>query len=154
SFWSRVRIARQNGNQSKAGSVRPPTMWAGSDCRIASRAYPSREWSPPGTTSIDQECAMNGESRRLVSLLGFFLMLPVTDAALAAGGDLPPVSERARRVHAAGMLWDGHNDLPWRLRTEGDMALTKFDLSKRQRSGQTDIPRLREGGVKAQFWSV
>jgi membrane dipeptidase len=52
------------------------------------------------------------------------------------------------------MLWDGHNDLPWRLRTEGDMALAKFDLSKRLDSGQTDIPRLREGGVKAQFWSV
>ena len=67
---------------------------------------------------------------------------------------LPPVSERARKVHAAGMLFDGHNDLPWRLRTDGDMALTKFDLSRRLDSGQTDIPRLREGGVKAQFWSV
>ena len=64
------------------------------------------------------------------------------------------MSERAREVHAAGMLFDGHNDLPWRLRTEGDFALTKFDLSKRLDSGQTDIPRLREGGVKAQFWSV
>jgi membrane dipeptidase len=67
---------------------------------------------------------------------------------------LPPVSERARQVHATGMLFDGHNDLPWRLRTEGDFALTKFDLSQRLDSGQTDIPRLREGGVKAQFWSV
>ncbi len=67
---------------------------------------------------------------------------------------LPPVSERARRVHAAGMLFDGHNDLPWRLRTEGDFGSQKFDLSKKLDSGQTDIPRLRAGGVKAQFWSV
>jgi membrane dipeptidase len=67
---------------------------------------------------------------------------------------LPPISERARAVHAAGMLFDGHNDLPWRLRSEGDFGLTKFDLSHRLDSGQTDIPRLREGGVKAQFWSV
>src|SRR5215468_8136459 len=67
---------------------------------------------------------------------------------------LPPVSDRARAVHAAGMLFDGHNDLPWRLRTEGDFALTRFDLSRRLDSGQTDIPRLRAGGVKAQFWSV
>ncbi len=66
----------------------------------------------------------------------------------------PPVSERARQVHASGMLFDGHNDLPWRLRTDGDFGLTKFDLSQRLDSGQTDIPRLREGGVKAQFWSV
>ena len=67
---------------------------------------------------------------------------------------LPPVSQRARQVHASGMLFDGHNDLPWRLRIEGDLGLSKFDLSKRLNSGQTDIPRLREGGVKAQFWSV
>jgi membrane dipeptidase len=67
---------------------------------------------------------------------------------------LPPVSERAKRVHAAGMLFDGHNDLPWRLRTDGDFALMKLDLSRRLESGQTDIPRLREGGLKAQFWSV
>jgi membrane dipeptidase len=67
---------------------------------------------------------------------------------------LPLISDRARKVHAAGMLFDGHNDLPWRLRTEGDFSLTKFDLSRRLDSGQTDIPRLREGGVKAQFWSV
>ncbi len=66
----------------------------------------------------------------------------------------PAVSAHAREVHAAGMIFDGHNDLPWRLRTEGDQALRKFDLSKRLTSGHTDIPRLRDGGVKAQFWSV
>ena len=67
---------------------------------------------------------------------------------------LPLISDRARKVHAAGLLFDGHNDLPWRLRTDGDFALTRFDLSRRLDSGHTDIPRLREGGVKAQFWSV
>jgi membrane dipeptidase len=71
-----------------------------------------------------------------------------------ADDPLPPISEKAKQVHAAGMLFDGHNDLPWRLRTEGDSALTKLDLTQRLTSGQTDIPRLREGGVKAQFWSV
>jgi membrane dipeptidase len=66
----------------------------------------------------------------------------------------PPVSERALRIHAAAMVWDGHNDLPWRLRTEADMGLEKLNLAQRLGSGQTDIPRLKEGGVKAQFWSV
>ena len=85
------------------------------------------------------------------------LLVPSSRSASASdehGQTQPPVSERARKIHAAGMLWDGHNDLPWRLRTDGDMALSKYDLSKRLDSGQTDIPRLREGGVKAQFWSV
>ena len=90
--------------------------------------------------------------------LAAFLALSAGQGALAGPdepvGALPPVSERARQVHASGMLFDGHNDLPWRLRTEGDFTLSKFDLSKRLDSGQADIPRLREGGVKAQFWSV
>lgn len=67
---------------------------------------------------------------------------------------LPAVSEHARRVHQAGMLFDGHNDLPWRLRAAGDVRFERLDLARRLDSGQTDIPRLREGGVKAQFWSV
>jgi membrane dipeptidase len=79
---------------------------------------------------------------------------PAAADAKGKADGLPLISDRARKVHAAGMLFDGHNDLPWRLRTDGDFSLTKFDLSRRLDSGQTDIPRLREGGVKAQFWSV
>jgi membrane dipeptidase len=77
-------------------------------------------------------------------------------AAATAGADdgLPEVSERARRVHAAGLLFDGHNDLPWRLREEGDVRFDSIDLARRLSAGQTDIPRMREGGLKAQFWSV
>ncbi|WP_426509764.1 membrane dipeptidase [Dactylosporangium sp. McL0621] len=41
-------------------------------------------------------------------------------------------------------VMDGHNDLPWRLRIR---AAAELDLS-------TDLPRLRRGGVGAQFWSV
>jgi membrane dipeptidase len=100
-------------------------------------------------------------STKRVGLNGIMLamLLAATAGPAAWAGaeeqtSLPPVSEKARQVHAAGMLFDGHNDLPWRLRTEGDFGLTKFDLSQRLDSGQTDIPRLREGGVKAQFWSV
>jgi len=77
-----------------------------------------------------------------------------TGLAARAGDDAPEVSERARKVHDSGMLFDGHNDLPWLLRTKGDMALRKFDLTQRLDIGQTDIPRLRKGGLKAQFWSV
>ncbi len=82
------------------------------------------------------------------------LLLGGAPSPAAATDDPPPVSERARRVHDAGLLFDGHNDLPWRLRAEGDLNLTRFDLARRQSQGQTDIPRLREGGLKAQFWSV
>ena len=83
----------------------------------------------------------------MIHLLPLLALIPAAD-------DLPPVSERAARVHAAGMLFDGHNDLPWRLREAGDLTFARLDLARRLDSGQTDIPRLRAGGVKAQFWSV
>ena len=91
--------------------------------------------------------------RRLAALLALLVVGPMA-ARPADADDLPPISERARRVHASGMLFDGHNDLPWRLRAEGDMAFEKLDIARRLTSGQTDIPRMREGGLKAQFWSV
>ena len=74
--------------------------------------------------------------------------------AFARAEDGPAVSDRARKVHDAGLLFDGHNDLPYRLRKEGDVTFSKIDIAKRLTDGHTDIPRLREGGVKAQFWSV
>lgn len=66
----------------------------------------------------------------------------------------PTLAERAAKVHAAAIVFDGHNDLPWRLRSLGDMAFETIDLAQRLDDGHTDIPRLREGGLKAQFWSV
>jgi membrane dipeptidase len=79
----------------------------------------------------------------------------VIGCAVAAADDPPAVSARALAIHRSGLLIDGHNDLPWRLREEvGDLGFTKLDLSRRLDAGQTDLPRLRAGGVKGQFWSV
>jgi membrane dipeptidase len=49
-------------------------------------------------------------------------------------------------------LIDGHNDLPWRVRelTAGDFD--SLDIAVHQDSLHTDIPRLREGLVGAQFF--
>ena len=64
------------------------------------------------------------------------------------------VSDRAQRIHDAATLVDGHNDLPWKVRTEGSSTFDGMDIEKPQPKLHTDIPRLRDGGVKAQFWSV
>ena len=51
-------------------------------------------------------------------------------------------------------LIDGHNDLPWTLREMFATDLSRVDLHQRGATVDTDIPRLRQGRVSGQFWSV
>lgn len=66
-----------------------------------------------------------------------------------------PHLEKARRVLQAVPLVDGHNDLPWYIRESAApvMDVDAYDLRK-PTSGNTDLARLRAGGVGGQFWSV
>ncbi len=73
---------------------------------------------------------------------------------LGMGQNTLQISEEARRIHEEALVIDGHNDLPWQLREIGDLSLTKTDLNKHQAKFHTDIPRLKKGGVGAQFWSA
>jgi len=57
---------------------------------------------------------------------------------------------RALDLLATAPLVDGHNDLPWALRTLG----RPVDLAAGVPELHTDLPRLRAGRVGAQFWSV
>jgi membrane dipeptidase len=51
-------------------------------------------------------------------------------------------------------LIDGHNDLPWELREARGADARLTDLATRLDFTHTDLPRLAEGRVGAQFWSV
>ena len=63
--------------------------------------------------------------------------------------------DRARALHAEVPLVDGHNDYPWALREHAaGRDLAQLDILVPQPEIMTDIPRLREGGVGGQFWSV
>jgi membrane dipeptidase len=66
-------------------------------------------------------------------------------------------------VLAATPLVDGHNDLAWEIRARSNGHLAAIDLRSDTSMipvkddaapFMTDIPRLRAGGVGAQFWSV
>jgi membrane dipeptidase len=65
-----------------------------------------------------------------------------------------PADDRARAVLAAATLVDGHNDLPWAMRELNGYDLTAYDISLPQTQTHTDLQRMREGCVGAQFWSV
>ena len=66
-----------------------------------------------------------------------------------------PNLARALRALAAQPVVDGHNDLPWRIRedTVHPMDVEAYDLRKHT-PGHTDLARLKQGHVGAQFWSV
>ncbi len=49
---------------------------------------------------------------------------------------------------------DGHNDLPWEARERVAYDWDRLDIAVAGQPTHTDVPRLREGGVGAQFWSV
>ena len=67
------------------------------------------------------------------------------DAALVA---------RARRLLETAPLIDTHNDLPTMLLEKYKGDLTRVDLGSVQAALCADVPRLIEGGVGAQYWSV
>jgi len=60
----------------------------------------------------------------------------------------------AAELHQRAVLVDGHNDLPWRVLANMGSSFDRFDLALRHDDGHTDIPRLREGGVDAQFFAA
>ncbi len=61
--------------------------------------------------------------------------------------------EQARNFLKSAPLIDGHNDLPWVIREEAGGSVAAYDL-ERETDFDTDIPKLREGLLGAQFWSV
>src|SRR5947208_16736132 len=62
--------------------------------------------------------------------------------------------ERAREVLARAPVIDGHNDLLWEARTRFDYDFGRLDIASPQPAVMTDIPRIREGRLGGQFWSV
>src|SRR5262249_13418675 len=81
---------------------------------------------------------------------GVLGLLPVLSVAQTSD----PLLERATRMLREVPVIDGHNDLPWALREQVKGDLAALDIRQHQPTLMTDIPRLKAGGVGAQFWSV
>ncbi|HKI31108.1 MAG TPA: dipeptidase [Gemmataceae bacterium] len=97
----------------------------------------------------------------LTSLALFTALLP----SVTPGADKPdspkkrePVklTDEALAIHKEALVFDGHNDLPWQFREKAELSFTRLDITRdqKQQGLHTDIPRLRKGGVGAQFWAA
>ena len=60
-----------------------------------------------------------------------------------------PVAARAKRLHDRAIVVDTHDDTPQRLLFD-----KTFDIGTRNKDGHVDIPRMREGGLDALFFSI
>ena len=85
--------------------------------------------------------------------LTLLVLFPTVSAGQPKRGPVQ-LTDEALRIHREALLFDGHNDLPWALREKKDLQFRSFDIARPQPDLHTDIPRLRKGGVGAQFWSV
>jgi membrane dipeptidase len=71
--------------------------------------------------------------------IGFWL------SGVASGDD---VADRAHKLHFSSIVLDTHDDTTQRFFSKS------FDLGKRNPDGHIDIPRMREGGMNAIFFSI
>jgi len=58
------------------------------------------------------------------------------------------IADRAHKIHFSSIVVDTHDDTPQR------MFFEHFDLAHRDSEGNIDIPRMRDGGLNAIFFSI
>src|ERR1700722_590185 len=80
-----------------------------------------------------------------VSLLACLAASGVFMMQVATGAD---IAERAKKLHFSSIVLDTHDDTTQRFFSK------TFDIGKRNPDGHIDIPRMREGGMNAIFFSI
>jgi membrane dipeptidase len=88
-------------------------------------------------------------NKNRVVLIGLCLAVILSPALSRPPGESVTVSPAARRLHMRAILVDTHDDTPQRFLFEKG-----FDFGKRNAEGHVDIPRAREGGLDAIFFSI
>jgi membrane dipeptidase len=83
-------------------------------------------------------------TRALLLALGSITLLLVAGLAISNVS----VSDKARKLHFSSIVVDTHDDTTQRF-LDG-----KFDLGERSANGSIDIPRMKEGGLGAIFFSI
>ena len=88
-------------------------------------------------------------------LTSYLLLLTILMSSPAAAQSRDPALEHARKLLQSTPLIDGHNDLPWEIRESktAPRDVAAYDI-RRAAPKQTDLPRMKEGRVGAQFWSI
>lgn len=84
-------------------------------------------------------------------------ILLISCGSLSAQNDRDEYRQQAIEILESVPLFDGHNDVPWQYRNRVGYKFSEldfYDTTHLDPPMHTDIPRLREGRVGAQWWSV
>ncbi|XP_055959264.1 dipeptidase 1-like, partial [Patella vulgata] len=95
-------------------------------------------------------------------VIGFVVLAIVTGLAVGIPLSKRSIDEeniaRAKRVLNEVPLIDGHNDLAWQYRAQAQNQVHQVNLAESLigvwNTTHTDIPRIKQGHLKAQFWSL
>ncbi len=79
----------------------------------------------------------------MIFLSRYFLLLSILFSSVTA------IAQRAKKIHFKSILIDTHNDIPTTAISDG----VSFDQSLKHKT-HSDLQRMKEGGVDAQFFSI
>src|SRR5712672_1906929 len=85
--------------------------------------------------------------RRILSMLCVVVCAAV-GGLLVRGSAADAVADRAHKLHFSSIMLDTHDDTTQRFFSKD------YDIGKRNPDGHVDIPRMREGGMNAIFFSI
>ena len=78
----------------------------------------------------------------------------VCGAIVCSAAEPTKMTDEALTLHRQSFVFDGHNNLAMQLRKRADLTADSVDLNAPQSKLHTDIPRLRRGGVGAEFFAT
>ncbi len=92
-----------------------------------------------------------------VFFISLLTLLLIGCSSLSAQTDRDDYRQQAIEILERVPLFDGHNDVPWQYRNRVGYKFSELDFHDTTHLDppmHSDIPRLREGRVGAQWWSV
>src|SRR5258706_966861 len=85
---------------------------------------------------------------RIVRICVCLIALRASSSPLIGPAKGDDIAERARKLHFSSIVLDTHDDTTQRFFSK------TFDIAKRNSDGSIDIPRMKEGGMNAIFFSI
>src|SRR5882757_5177652 len=85
---------------------------------------------------------------RILRICVCLIILMAASSPLIGPAKGDDIAERARKLHFSSIVLDTHDDTTQRFFSK------TFDIAKRNSDGSIDIPRMKEGGMNAIFFSI